>query len=206
MTSTIASIRKLHHIWVGPLRPPTECMDSWKSLGWDYTLCGNEDIKSFGFKNYESIQYYLKNGMYHGVADLMRYEILYRYGGFMPGVDCELISSAEEMEELLCCELITVYENETARPGLVSPILGATKGHPFLKLIIDNLYELKPTGEPWKLTGNAFIQKMIELHNPKVNIVPSNYLIGVHFCGCPGVGDKTYAKQHWGRTKKLYTT
>ncbi len=202
--ATIKDCRKLHHIWVGPLEPPLDWINSWKVLNWDHKIWNDEDIETFGFKNYESIKYYFDNRIYAGAADLMRYEILYRYGGFMPGSDCELISSVAEIEDLLNCELITVYENEAIRPGLVSPVLGSTKGNPFLSLLIDTLYENKPTGEPWMVTGNLFVQKMIEKHKPDIKITPSNYLIGDHFCGYPGVGDKRYAKQHWGTTKGLY--
>ena len=80
--------KKMAHIWIGPLNPPVEWMNTWKEkhADWEYTLYDNNFLKSFSFKNKKLIEKYYELGLYAGAADLMRYEILYEFGGcILPG-------------------------------------------------------------------------------------------------------------------------
>ncbi|MAW86962.1 MAG: hypothetical protein CMJ42_10580 [Phyllobacteriaceae bacterium] len=199
---------KLSHIWIGPKAPPLEWMKSWtdKHPDWEYTLYGNDHLNTLSWETGPQIREYMKRGWYAGAADLMRYELLYRHGGYMAGADSICL---HPVDELLADggSLYTVYENEFLRGQLVAPIVAAAPGHPFLRLIIDTLKTVDPLelDQPWRQTGNLFIAEMIERHQPEIVIWPSHTLIPEHFLGRKYEGEgKVYARQMFGETNNLY--
>lgn len=209
--------KKLHHIWVGPRKMPSQWMDTWKKHhpDWEYYLWGNTELNSLEFKNRELIDLFYHYGKYDGVADLMRYELLYEYGGFMPGADAECL---RPIDELLNNQAITVYENEYRKGYQVSPILGASVNYSFLKFLTDYFYEncdtIKmgiPTRKAYELVGNYILGELVTEHTPDgLLILPSNALIGTYLNGGIGYYDsrviynKRYAVQHWGMGRDIY--
>jgi mannosyltransferase OCH1-like enzyme len=214
----------LHHIWIGPKPAPIHWMQTWIDNHpiWEYHLWDNDSLTTFDFLNISIIQKLVDIGKYDAAADIMRCEILYKYGGFMPGADCE---SLLPVDELLSNELITVYENENHGKGRVSPIIAATPKNSFLKVVMDYFMEnqnaiyggIKNGGYAYILTGNQLIQHLIMQYNPSILILPSNALIGQWVLndgkGNPYWGyytsntlyNKRYAIQHWGTGRRLYT-
>lgn len=83
----------LHQIWIGNTIPDAQkalCMNNEKVIGknWEYRLWGNEDLNENNFPHtwkyiQKSFAYGKKRGKiwYAQISDLMRYEILYTYGG-----------------------------------------------------------------------------------------------------------------------------
>jgi mannosyltransferase OCH1-like enzyme len=204
--------RQLLHIWIGPNPPPMKWMGTWpeKHPLWDYKVFSENDLKNRTFYNQHLIDEYYKRNKFNGVADLIRYELLYEYGGFIPPADAVCLENTEELfveDEDTC---YTVYENEIIRPGYVSPIYAACPQNKFIKLIIETLHALEPAqlkDRVWESTGNLFLKNMIELHNPKIKIFPSHFFIPKHFkAKTPRyIGpDKIYADQMWGTTRKTY--
>ena len=203
--------KKMWHIWIGPKPAPKQWMDTWveKHPDWDYTVIDNEYVANHTFHNQVQINSYIRREMYAGAADLIRYELLYNHGGFVPDADAVCLANTEELwvADLHFC--YTVFENEKLRPGYVSPIYAANPDNAFLSIIIDTLHKLKPTDciSPWRTTGNAFLAKMIEQHSPDVVIFPSHYFIPKHVSDAAtryNGPDKVYADQMWGTTKNLY--
>ena len=132
---------------------------------------------------------------WHVIADLLRYEILYEEGGYMPGADSLCLRSIDDKFtddiELYTLRTGNLHSKrfdayvlkygdnkpegqegilyDRYRPENASPILAAKKGDPFLKNIIDELHKLKPEdlGEAVDTTGNVFMGKMIRKYKPK---------------------------------------
>lgn len=52
-----------------------------------YTLYDNNFLDKFPFKNKRHIEVMMERRLYAGAADLVRYEILFECGGFLPGAD-----------------------------------------------------------------------------------------------------------------------
>lgn len=195
--------KKLGHIWIGPVTPPLEWMNTWKEKhqDWEYTLYDNDFLNSYNFKTQHLINEYLRRRLYCGVADLMRYEILYNNGGLLAEADSICYHNTEELFTKPCS--YTVYENEMVRGKLVSPILACEPKNEFVGILIEELSQLKTNDldEPWRITGNLFVAKMIEKHKPNIHIFPSHYFIPIHFEGIVyGGNDKIYAKQLFGST------
>lgn len=199
--------KKLGHIWVGHLPPPSKWMDTWKTNhpDWEYHLYDNSFLKSFDFETKDQINEYLKRGQYAGVSDLMRLEILYTYGGFLPEADSICIKNTDHLFSKTCA--YTVYENEMVRGRLVSPILACEPRNPFVRSMIDEIKKVTPSelDEPWISTGNLFVASMIERLAPEITIFPSHYFIPIHFTGVIYTGpDTVYAKQMFGNTRGAY--
>ena len=64
-------------------------MQTWpeKHPDWEYRVYDNEFLMEFPFRNRKLINEYFWRGEYAGVQDLMRFEILYEFGGFMADAD-----------------------------------------------------------------------------------------------------------------------
>jgi mannosyltransferase OCH1-like enzyme len=203
--------KNLWHIWIGPKPAPKKWMDTWPEThaDWNYKIVDNNFLNKEKFYNRIQIDSYIKREMYAGAADLIRYEILYKYGGFIPPADAICLNVTDELwvEDYDIC--YTVYENEILRPGYVSPIYASNSNNTFLKIIIEELHKLKPTDciSPWRTTGNAFLAKMIEHYQPKIKIFPSHFFIPKHVSTAHirySGKDKIYADQMWGTTTNSY--
>lgn len=201
----------LHHIWIGPKKPPIEWMQTWKDKhpDWEYILWDNERVfNTFGtgWTNLKHIEEMMMNKRYAGAADLLRYEILFNHGGYVAAADSICLRNIEDLFDDQH-DAYTVYENEIARPGLVSPLMAASKGNEFAAQLIVELHDrANVDGEPWQVTGNLFMQEMIEKHKPeRLKIWPSIVLIPEHYTGEKGQGDlPTYATHEWGSKGNVY--
>lgn len=208
MTGTINGIpKRMGHIWIGPKPAPTEWMSSWqlRHPDWDYTLYGNDILEQFDFRTRHLIDYYIDVGEYAGAADLIRYELLHAYGGFIAEADSVCIHPIDELLE--GPQAYTIYENEFLRGELVSPILACDPGNSFLGEVIDRLSKLRTDqlASAWTTTGNLFLARMIRELSPRITIWPSHTMIPIHFTGETYQGDqKVYAVQMFGTTHGSY--
>jgi mannosyltransferase OCH1-like enzyme len=202
--------KNMVHIWVGPKSAPTKWMNTWKEKhpDWSYWVFTDAMLheKLSTFKNKHLIEEYYQRGKFNGVADLVRYELLYEIGGFIPPADSACLHNTEELFTSPEDYCYSVYENEKLRPGFISPIMAANPNDDFVKTLIDTLYEVDPKDlkdEVWKSTGNEWLSHMTPKHNPKITIWPSYTLIPKHYeqrskrYNGPG---KIYADQFWGST------
>lgn len=162
---------KLWQIWIGPKPAPTQWMNTWPKHhpNWDYKIIDNEILHNRKFHNQRLIDIYLestKYDRYAGAADLIRYEILYEHGGFMPGADAECLNNTDELWNQDPEFCYTVFENEKLRPKFVSPIYAANPKNAFLEKIIDHLHsvpaDIVKTKGAYQVTGNEFLAKFIE--------------------------------------------
>lgn len=194
----------LHHLWVGPKPAPMEWINTWKEKhpDWEHILWDNDKVFGRKWINQRLIDEYRKQKCWHGVADVARYEILYEMGGFHPGADSICLHNTDELWAD-GFELYAVYENEKVRPGLITPLYASTPGHRFVKNLIDGLKDKEAT-EPWKTTGNMYMQEMVYHKMPPIMIFPSHYFNPVHYTGVAYEGtDKIYAEQQWVTTKSF---
>jgi glycosyltransferase involved in cell wall biosynthesis len=211
----------IHQIWIGPLPPPMRWIRTWKEMNpsWQHILWDNQKVFSRKWRCQRLIDEYLKkakeveekNGFFtslgarltdkkakyfawHVIADILRYEILYEYGGYMPGADSECIKPIDKKFDD-GCELYIVntghlYQekrkelekkyplgNPTGKdkvlwdrydPMNAAPVEASTKGNKFLEQIINELLQLKneDLGEAVDTTGNVFMGKMLRKYNP----------------------------------------
>jgi len=214
----------IHSLWIGNLPPPTKWIKTWKTMNpdWEHIYWDNEKVFGRKWRNQELIDYYkakaeevVQTGQFksargimfegekahlfawHIIADIVRYEILYEYGGYMAGADTICTKSLTENADWLDYELYTVntghlYADKYNKlkitdprykllknryhPNNASPILASSKKNVFLKQIIGELKRTKKRGEAVDTTGNVFMGKMLTKYKPKGILIKPYYL------------------------------
>lgn len=203
----------LHQIWIGPLPPPTNLMKTWKDKhpDFEYILWNEAEIERRGMKFICSRQIEIMEEI-NGKADIMRWEILYKYGGYFVDADSICIEPFDAFFENQTG--FATYENEKIRKGLIATgTMGFIPTHPICKDIIEWIqlpvaeYFIKQY-KAWYSVGPGLLTKM--LNTKKYNdiaIYPSHCFLPNHFTGLEYKGHKkVYGYQEWGTAKQSYMT
>ena len=200
--------KKMTHIWIGPNPAPLKWMNTWpeKHPDWEYSVFTDEMLHKRKWYNQHLIEEYYRRGTWAGVADLIRYELIYERGGFWPEADSECYHRVDELFVEDPNLAYTVFEKEDVIPRSISPIMAANPGNKFLDMILRNLHQLRPAQlheKPHESTGNFFLARLLDDTRHMLHIFPSYMFIPQWFRpGYPrynGPG-KIYAEQHWGST------
>jgi mannosyltransferase OCH1-like enzyme len=201
--------KKLHIIWVGDeSRRPDNCIRTWteRNPSWSVKVWGNAELEKVAWWNARHMCEMAAREL-NGVADMMRWEILYREGGFSVDADSSCVRPLDDW--LLEHEAFACWENEIVRPQLIAAgYVAAKPGNPFIgqiirdinaeKSVINNLAWM--TVGPQRLTDSYRRYKYTDM-----SILPSHYFIPEHFSGLAYKGQgPVYAKQYWGSTRKSY--
>ncbi len=205
--------KRLGHIWVGPKPAPINWMRTWPELhpDWEYTVYDNDFLCSYPFRLRAHINEYFWRGLYAGVQDLMRYEILYEFGGFMADADAICRHRIDEL--LTHPRAYTVWDRpENDRFRAVCPILACEPGNRFVGRLIDRLLETDPSSlrKAEVSTGNRFlggVLKQDQTPPEEVTIWPMHYFLPWHKSDPEKVysgPDTVYAEQQYGTSLWAY--
>lgn len=200
--------KKIIQIWVGPSPAPLQWMHTWrdKHPDWKYSIFTDEMLKSRKWHNQHLIDHYYNTGKFSGVSDLIRYELLYESGGFMPEADMICLENTEELFTSPDNYAYSCYENEIARKNYIQPIMACNPGNEFVKYLIDKLHKLKPgelSTSPFQSTGNQFLSYQIKNWMHILTLWPSHYFIPQFYLEKSerySGPDKIYADHFWGST------
>ena len=196
----------IHQIWIGTNEPPVDAIESWKDKNpsWIHIFWNEEMIKDKfpdGLKNQK--QYEIEK-TWHGKADILRYEILYEFGGFYIDADSTCLRALED--EFLDNDSFACYENETVREGLIANgYLGATKKNSLIEILIDEIPSRDiEIGYSYQTTGPGFLTEMVKKYEYEpLTVYPSWYFIPTHHTGVKYQGDfEPYCDQLWFSTKE----
>lgn len=221
MTVATAPIPKIVHIiWIGDqsLRP-VRFIDSWREkhtpeMGWEVIVWTEEELNRRGV----NLQPYMRQideiQQMCGKADIIRWHVLYEFGGVAVDADSYCLHTLNEytfLEKPAKCGW-TCFENETVRNGLLAiGSMGFPKRSPMLRRMLDHIttLNLHPAfcSEPaWKTVGNTLLTRTAESGDfPEFTVFPSYMFIPYHFTGMMYHGHrKVYAFQAWGSTLKSY--
>ncbi len=153
----------LHQIWVGPGQLPASASAftaSWQRHhpDWQMHLWTDENIPQplFNQTIYDQTRIPAQR------ADILRHELLYRFGGVYVDIDFECLRS---LDSLLQGVTYFFGEELPGRPGLA--ILGSSPGHPFTRWCM----KLIPGRFPWQRgrileeTGPDFYARAIKSYS-----------------------------------------
>lgn len=205
-------IRKdLHIIWIGDqAKRPDNCIRTWveRNSGWNVRLWGNDDLASYGWHNAGHMRKMASREL-NGVADLMRWEILYNEGGFVVDADSTCVRPLDDW--LLEHDAFACWESELARPGLIAAgYVACRAGNELIGQIINDIHaESSVTrGMAWETVGPKRLTDAHRRHGyTNLTVLPSHYFIPEHFSGvCYSGSGPVYARQHWGSTRRIYDT
>ena len=203
--------KKLHVIWVGDesLRPDN-CIATWRERhpDWEFRLWGNRDLAEHGWTNAAHMRAMARKEL-NGVADMMRWEILYDEGGVVVDADSVCVRRLDDW--LLECEAFACWENEIERPGLIAAgYVGSVPANPFFgQIVLDIEQADSVTGDlAWRTVGPLRLTSAHRQHRyDRLTILPSHFFIPEHFTGLRYEGSgPVYALQEWASTRRSYDT
>ena len=184
-------------------------MDTWKDMNpsFEYMEWNDDNLKNRRFYNKRQID---DMESYNGKCNIMRYEILFKYGGFFIDADSECIAPLDDY--LFDVPRFTCYENEikgitNGVKLLSSGYMASEKGDGFMELCIREIHEKDLKGKLSHHTiGNLFLANMVAKYPEfPMTIYPSYFFIPKHGTGETYTGEgKVYAKQYWGSTFGIY--
>ena len=203
----------IHQMWIGPKPPPIKLMNTWKEKNPDYEYIlwneGEIEKKNMRFTCQDEIE---TMSEINGKADIMRWEILYKYGGIF--IDADSICIEPLTPLFHGCKGFASWENEKIRPGLLSTCcMGFVPRHEICAVAIDwienNDVCVERTKQPaWVLTGPNLLT---EIYKKKkyvgFSVFPSYFFSPIHYSGKLYLGhSKVYGLHVWGSTKQAYET
>jgi len=201
--------RILHLIWVGDeTRRPARCMQSWIDAhpDWAIRIWGNADFTGRAWFNAGHMKE-MAAREWNGVADMMRWEILFDEGGVLVDADSHCLRPLPDW--MLDCEAFACWENEIARPGLIAAgYFGTVPRNPFLAKLIEDIRQ-KPTvvdRMAWETVGPQHLTDTWRASGyANLTILPSHFFIPRHFTGVQYTGTgPVFASQEWGSTLGTY--
>ena len=156
----------IHVIWLGSPLPEkyAEWQQTWKDMdGWEYRLWTDSEVADLVLVNrdlYDSLKGYGEK------SDLLRYEILYQFGGLY--VDTDFACFNPEYFEAFHHSLdfyIGLAPIEWVPFRFGNAILGSSPNHEFLGELLAELpenYKRHKGNSPMFTTGTAFFTKIME--------------------------------------------
>ena len=201
----------IHQLWIGSKPRPSVFMNTWKNKHPDmeYIMWNEDEIVKRNL-HLECASKINDMTEINGKADIIRWEILYHYGGVF--IDADSICVEPLDEELMNKKAFAGYENEIVRKGLIATgTMGFPKNHPLcrdaIKWILENEVSPEKTRMmAWRTVGPGMITRLMNTGNYNdVTIFPSYYFLPIHYTGNNYTGHgKIYAHQEWGSTKNHY--
>tara|TARA_A100001015_G_scaffold237421_1_gene270014 strand:+ start:4611 stop:6725 length:2115 start_codon:yes stop_codon:yes gene_type:complete len=200
----------IHQLWIGQKPAPTKFMDSWKDKNPDFEyIRWNEEELEKRSMQLECVERINEMEEINGKADIIRWEILYKYGGVFIDADSICIEPIDNI--LMETQAFAGWEQEQIRKGLVATgTMGFPPKHPLIRAAIDwikiNCVSVQKTGKrAWITVGPGLLTTMYNTGKYNMTIFPSYSFLPIHCTGLEYNGHgKIYAFQEWGSTKNNY--
>lgn len=213
MTMPIPIPKIIHQLWIGPKPAPIKLMNTWKEKhpDFEYILWNESEFAKRGITFRTAAKMELTKEIC-GKVDMMRWELLYQYGGVFIDADSFCI---EPLDDTFMNKVaFATYENENARNNLVANgNMGFPPGHPLCRDIIewilsDESTELICGFKAWYSVGPALLTKFLNTGKySDFSVFPSHCFLPIHFTWTRYSGHKkVYAHQLWGSANNNYDT
>jgi len=209
--ATLKIPKIIHQIWLGGPLPDVfkKLVETWfvHHLGgdWKYKLWTDEDVASFGL--YNKALYDASDSV--GVkSDILKWEIMYRYGGVYVDTDFECLKSLEVLHYTY--DFYTGLQPlDTQFVQLGAALYGSVPGHPILKHCIETIKDdWHKKGAPAKSGPIHFTKSFYAMagKNNSLDIaLPASYFYPL---GCQEIEIKkaqwiqngAYAVHHWAKS------
>lgn len=177
----------IHMVWLGPFTPPLEWMETWSKdfcpkYGWEYKLWTEKELQKVGIINQQAFD---DSVSYQQKSDIVRYEIIYRYGGLY--LDCDMVYIGTNIEDYIpfsTTDFVGVQESPSSAkigaPYCANGFFAAIAGHPALKDMIDLIpSRIKMrTEHAWVKTGPKLFNLCIK---SPITILPHKWVFPLDF-------------------------
>lgn len=181
--------RVLHRIWIGGPQPEwlAGFADTWVEHHpqWGHVLWDDNTVQSlFPLDNqdiYDRAGQLTEAGHVPQFrADVLRYEILWRYGGLYVDADFKCY---RPVDPLLDADCVSAFEVDGK--WAVNGFLGATEQHPFVRRLIDGLPESvrKRAGKaPTRISGPQYLTGIWRQHPDELTVLPRKHFFPYQPC------------------------
>lgn len=179
-------------------RRPDACFETWRLLNPEFELrvWGNREYNEYPWKTKHHMEAMWKTGQLFGVADLMRWEILFNEGGF--ALDADSIALSPLPDWLFDCTAFACWENELISPGLIANgYFACCPADPLVERLLDKFvaarylatrfiwYKLKhkPVAA-WKTVGPRVLTETVrDMCYSDLSVLPSHFFCPRHLSG-----------------------
>ena len=194
----------LHKIWLGGPLPAQEqeWLRSWENLMPDWEVRVWDDRTILDLDAPRSSHWKIA-GTQSEKSDLLRFEILHRFGGIYSDTDVQCLRSFDP----LLIEGVTCFLG-WERPGRVcGAVMGATPGHSFMQNLLENAgpsFSLHK--DPTARAGPRFLTKHLKQYESSVTVFPEHYFYPYWFddrnkypihLDFRALFPESYAVHHW---------
>jgi mannosyltransferase OCH1-like enzyme len=170
--ATAKTIPKIiHQVWIGPHPAPKKWMKTFQedylkeNPDWDYILWDETKIKTLKMVNQEL---YDQETDLPGKVDILRYEILYQFGGVYIDADCRWINHKSLNELLPKVSKKGLFSCREDHRLIGNSVIGSVPGNPIIAFVMntisDHYHELRITNqwESWIATGPVIFTECIK--------------------------------------------
>jgi mannosyltransferase OCH1-like enzyme len=149
---------------------------------------------------------------WHQKADILRYEVLWQYGGVYIDADSLALKPLDPLLE--GTEMFAGYEGSPERPELIANgVIGCSPGHSAMDQLLNEI-DVEGEADTWEMVGPLFFTRMIAEHRMPVRLYPSHFFYPFHHTDPrelyrsvsrhdPRLSG-SYLLQYWGTTFHLY--
>jgi len=191
--------RIIHQIWIGPKEIPKKSLEYIKKIielhpNFQYRLWTNEDLIE---ENFSNLEYINKCKSWTEKSDIMRYDILYKYGGIYLDIDFEIFKN---LEPLLTNDLVVCNEDNGINHYMSGGFIACKQYNKNLLNCVNNIKYTDLTLSPSVSTGPYYFRKNIILDN-NVEILATHTMYPTHWTNKQYYPykylDGTYGVHHW---------
>lgn len=176
----------VHLIWVGPKpQPPImqKCLDSISKFlpAWQCKIWTDADIPSL---NLTYQQYYDEETNYGAKSDILRLELLYRYGGLYLDVDFEILQSLDILHHTY--EFYACLQPGDVEELIGNSVIGTIPNHPVIKHCLENLANNRWNPDILRRTGpvhfeESFAAMVPQLPDARIIAFPKSYFFPINY-------------------------
>jgi hypothetical protein len=172
--------------------------------GWEHRIWREADITALDVPRRDAYDAFLRDGTWHGAADLARVAILDAVGGVYVDIDSRPLRTLEGAP-FMAAGFFAAYEPPNPHlPGRVANgTIGSEPGHPILQTYRRLIEELQTFDEPWETCGGAALTEAMAIHDwPPL---PARTFYQTSWNGRPVRGPEiAYAEHFWATTNHGY--
>jgi len=202
--------RIIHQFWVGPPMPAVyrEFAAGWRRLhpGWYYRLWSEADLPPLRNQALYDDAAHLCPGFEGQLrADVLRYELLHRFGGVWVDMDFEPRKPLDDLLEDVSCFAAWERQDKVVN----NAIMGAEAGHPFIASLIEALPASvlsRKSKRPSLVSGPHFITAQYRLHPDGVTVFDEALFYPYRCDELHRTEDEfpeAYAVHHWANQRRL---
>lgn len=204
--------RIVHRIWLGGPEPEwtQPFAETWLRPGWELKQWGEAEVETlFPLANqviYDEAPQLVPDHVGQLRSDVLRYEILHRFGGVYVDTDFECLRPIDPLLDGVQC--FAAWEQPSR--WINQAILGSTPQHPFLDALISELpanVEANAGHKPNRLSGPRHITQVWLRHGRGVTIFDRELFYPYRFSEIAehGPGEEwpnAYAAHHWNNRRR----